>query len=101
MNVRNYHVDIDGVRSPRDAVSIAYASNDYLDQQRVLKLFYEEDVGEELLNPLIGCNDMKTKYPIEIIELRFQVAHINHGKFQLFEKFAGATNKARLFMIIL
>ena len=30
--VRKNHVDIDGVRYPRDAVSIDCASNDYLDQ---------------------------------------------------------------------
>ena len=32
LNVRNYHVDIDGVRYPRDGVSIDYAANDYLGQ---------------------------------------------------------------------
>ena len=31
LNVRKYHVDIDGVRHPRDGVSIDYASKDYLD----------------------------------------------------------------------
>ena len=40
-NVRKYHVDIDGVRYPRDDVSIDYTSNDYVDQYRDLKLFVQ------------------------------------------------------------
>ena len=52
LNVRKYHVDIDSVRYPRDGVSIDYASNDYVDQYRDLKLFCKEYVGEELPNPL-------------------------------------------------
>ena len=54
LNVRKHHVDIDGVRYPRDGVSIDYASDDHVDQYRDLKLFYEEYVGEELLNPFIS-----------------------------------------------
>ena len=38
LNVRKYHVDIDGVRYPRDGVSIEYALNDYLDEYRDIKL---------------------------------------------------------------
>ena len=48
---RKYHVDIDGGRYPRDAVNIDYASNDYVDQYRDLKIFYKEYVGKELLSP--------------------------------------------------
>ena len=36
LNVRKYHVDIDGVGFPRDGVSIEYAFNDYIDQYRDL-----------------------------------------------------------------
>ena len=32
LNDRNYHVDIDGVRYPRDLFSFEYALNDYVDQ---------------------------------------------------------------------
>ena len=59
LNVRNYHVNIDGVRYPRDGVSIDHASNDYLDQNRDHKLFYKDYVGEELLNRFINYTDMK------------------------------------------
>ena len=44
---------------------------------------------------------MKTKYPFQSIDLRFQVDHINPNKIQLFEENRGATNNARLFMILL
>ena len=37
-NVKKYHVDIDGIRYPRDSVSIHYASNDYLDDYRDLEI---------------------------------------------------------------
>ena len=43
---------------------------------------------------------MKTKYPIQVIDLRFQVDQINPKKIQLFEEYRGATNNARLLMII-
>ena len=59
-----------------------------------------EYVGEELLNPFISYTDMKNKYPIQIIDLRFQVDHINPKKIGLFEEYRGATNNARLFMIL-
>ena len=49
LNVRKYHVDIDGVRYPRDSVSIDYGLNDYVDQYRDLKVFYHEYLGEQLL----------------------------------------------------
>ena len=39
LNARKNFIDIDGVRYPRDAVSIDYASNDYLDQCRDLEIF--------------------------------------------------------------
>ena len=59
LNVRKYHVDIDGARSPTDGFSIDNASNDHHDQYRDLDLFYKEYVGEKLLNPSISCTHMK------------------------------------------
>ena len=44
---------------------------------------------------------MKNKYPIQVIDLRIQVDHINTKKIQLFEVYRGAINKARLFMILI
>ena len=44
---------------------------------------------------------MKNKNPIQVIILWFQVDHINAKKYQLFEEYRGATNNARLFMILI
>ena len=71
LNFRKYHVDIDGVRYPRDIVSIDYASNDYVDQYTDLKLFYKEYIGEEVLNPFIRYTAMKNKNPIQVTDPRF------------------------------
>ena len=35
------------MRYPGDDISIDFASNDYVDQNRDLKLFYKEYVGED------------------------------------------------------
>ena len=61
LNVSKYFVEIDGQRYPRDSILTNYPLNDYIDQYRDLKLFYKEDVGEELLNPFVSYPDMKTK----------------------------------------
>ena len=85
LNVRKFHVDIDGLRYPRDGVSIDFVSNDYHYQLGDLKLIHKKYVGEELLNPFISYTVMKNKNPIQVIDLRFQVDHINPKKnIQLF-----------------
>ena len=96
--MKKYHVDIHGVRYQRDGVSFDYASNVYLDQYRDLTLLYKEYVAEELLNPFKSYTDMKNNYLIQVIDLRFQIDHINPKKIQLFKEYRGVTNNARLFM---
>ena len=44
---------------------------------------------------------MKNKYPVQVIDSRFQVDHINPKKNQLFQEYRCATSNARLFMIII
>ena len=46
---------------------------------------------------------MKTKYPIQVIDLRHQVDHITPTKIQLFEECntEAANVKARLFVILI
>ena len=87
LDVRKYFIEIDDVRYPRDAVLTNYNQNDYLDQYKHVKLFCKEYVGEDLLNPFLSYPDMKNKYPIQIIDLRFQVDHITPETFQLFEEY--------------
>ena len=101
LNVRNYFVEIDSIRYPRDSVLINYPENDYIDQYKDLKLFYKKYVGEELLNPFISYPDMKTKYPIQVIDLRFQADHITPKKIQLFEEYRVDPAKARLYVILI
>ena len=99
-NVTKYFVEIDGVRYPKDGVLNNFGENSYLDQYRDLKLFYREYVGEELLQPYISYPNMKYLYPIQIIDLRFQVDHITPKKIQLFEEFSEDPNFERLFIIL-
>ena len=101
LDVKKNHADVDGVRYPRVGVFNDYASNDYLDQYRNLKLFHNGYLGEELLNPFISYTDMTNKYPVQVLDLRFQVEHINPKKIQLFEEYRGATKIAILIIILI
>ena len=101
MDLRKYYVEIDGQRYPRDSVLLNYEENDYIQQYKDLKLFYREYIGEPILNPFISYTDMKTKYPIEIIDLRHQSDHITPKKIQLFNEYGTDPDNARLFIILI
>ena len=70
-----------------------------------MKTFHREYVGEQLLNPLVSYPDMKTKQPIQVIDLRFQPDDITPKKIQLFEEYraepANIPNNARLYVILI
>ena len=101
LNVRKYFVEIDSIRYPRDGVLTNYGENDYIDQYKDLKIFYKEYLGESLLNPFISYSDMKNKYPIQVIDLRFQTDHISPKKIQLFEEYRLDPANARLYVILI
>ena len=101
MDLRKYYAEIDGLRYPRDNVLINYDENDYIQEYKDLKLFYREYIGEPILNPFISYFDMKTKYPIEIIDLRHQAEHITPKKIQLFHEYGTDPDSARLFLILI
>ena len=63
--------------------------------------YFKEYVGEEILNPFLPYPDMKTKYPIQVIDLRFQVDHITPKKIQLFEEYRANPGNAKLFIILI
>ena len=86
VEVRKYYSEIDDVRYPKNPVMVNFAENNYLEQYRDLKLFYKEYVGEPMLNPIISYDKMKKYYPIQIINLRFQVDHISPKKIRFFEE---------------
>ena len=103
VDVKKYFVEIDGYRYPKESVVTNFSENDYLDQYRDLKSFYQEYVGEQLMNPFISYTDMKNKYPIQVIDLRHQIDHITPKKTQLFEedKNDPVYNNKRLYIILI
>ena len=92
--LRKYYIEIDGQRYPRDSSLMNYEQNDYIEQYKDLKLFFKEYTGEQLLSPYITYPDMKTKYPIEIIDLRHQADHIKPKKIQLFLEYGDDPDSA-------
>ena len=101
LGLRKNYVEIDGQRYPRDAVLPNYNENDYIQQYKVLKLFFKEYTGEPLLQSLISYPDMETKYPIEIIGLRHQCEHITLKKIQLFLEQDTDPDNARMIVILI
>ena len=84
LDLRKYYIELDGQLYPRDSSFLNYEQNDYIEQYRDLKLFFEEYTGEPILIPFIFHPDMKTKYPIEIIDLGHQSDHITPKKTNYF-----------------
>ena len=44
---------------------------------------------------------MKTFYPIQIIDLRFQIDHVTPKKIRLFEEYEDAPDNTNLFVILI
>ena len=103
LNLKKYYVEIDGQRYPRNSVLLNYEQNGYIEQYKNLKLFFKEYIGEQLLSPFISYTYMKTKYPIEMIDLTHQPDHITPKKIQLFQEYAGEydLDNARLFLVLI
>ena len=78
-----------------------YEQSDYIEQYKDLKLFFRENVGEELMTPFISYPVIKTKYSTEIIDLRHQPDHITPKRIQLFHEYGVDSENARLFLIII
>ena len=78
-----------------------YEQNDYIEQYKDLKLFFKEYIGEQLLSPFITYPDMKTKYPIEIIDLRHQADYITPKKIQIFLEYGTDPDNAIFFLILI
>ena len=88
------------VKDTLEIVLMNYEQNDYIEQYKDLKLFFKVYIGEELMSPFISYPDMKTKYPIEIIDLRHQSDHITPKKIQLFLEYGADPENARFFLIL-
>ena len=101
LNLQKCSVEIDSVRYPRDSVLINCEENDYIEQYKDLKLFFEEYIGEQLMSPFISYPDMKTKYPIQIKDLRHQSDDLTRKKYQLFPEYSADPENAKFFLIII
>ena len=54
-----------------------------------------------MLNPIISYDKMKKYYPIQIIDLRFQVDHISPKKIRLFEEYDDNPVNTNLYIILI
>ena len=87
VDVKRCFVEIDRIRYPKVPIETNYTEKKYLDRYRDPKLFYKDYSGESLSNPFIGYLDMNTFYPIQVIDLRFQIEYKTPKKTRLFEEF--------------
>ena len=101
LDLRKYYIEIDGQRYPRDIFLMNYEQNDYIEQYKDIKLFFKEYISEQLLSPFISYPDMKTKYPIEIIDLRHQADQITPKKIQIFLEYDADPENAIFFLILI
>ena len=97
LDLREYYVELDGQRCPKDGISKNYTENNYIDQYSELKLFFIEYIGEPILNPLISYPDMRTKYSIGFTDLRLLPDCRTTKKIQLFQEYGSDPDNARLF----
>ena len=101
LDLRNFYVEIDSLRYLRDSVPINYEENDYIQQYKDLNIIFREYIGEPKLKLLLSYPDMKTKHPIEVIDVRHQNDHITPEKIQLFQEYGTDPDNARLFCILI
>ena len=101
LDLRKYYIERDGQRYSRDSCLMKYEQNDCIEQYNDLKLFVKSYIGEQLMSSFISYPDIKTKYPIEIIDLRHQSDHITAKKIQLFLEYGADPENARFFLIII
>ena len=101
LDLRKYYIEIDGQRYHRDSSLLNYEQNDYIEQYKDIKLIFREYIGEQLMSPFLSYPDMKTKYPIEIIELIHESDHITPKRIQLFLEYGGDPENARFFLIFI
>ena len=95
---QKYYVEIDSVRCPQDSVLINFEQNDYIEQYKDLELFFKGYIGEQLMSPFVSYPKMKTKYPIEILDLRHQSDHITPKKIQLFLEYSADPENAKVYL---
>ena len=101
LDLRNFLIEVDAIRYPRDSILVNFEQNDYIEQFKEIKVFFREYIGEELMSPFIFYPDMKTKYPIEIIDLRHQSNHITPKKNQLLQEHSADPENANFYLLLI
>ena len=74
-----------------------YEQNEYVEQYKDFNLFLKEYIGEELMAPFIPYPGMKSKFSIEVIDLKNQPDHKKLKKIQLFREYSANPENARIF----
>ena len=97
LNLQKSYVEIDSVRYARDSVLVNYEQNDDIKLYKDLKFIFKEYIVEEMMSPFISYAEMKTKYPIGIMDLRHQPDHITPRKIQLFQEYGADPQNADFF----
>ena len=64
-------------------------------------MILREFLGEELLHHFIWYPNMKNKYPIQVIDMIFQVEQITLKKIQVLEEYKGNSRNARSFVLLI
>ena len=97
LNLPKYYVERDSIRDPRDSVFVNYQQNDFIQKYKDLKTIFKEYIGEKPMSPIISYPDMKTKYPIKIIDSRHQSDYRTPKKIQLFQEHSADPENAKFF----
>ena len=100
-NLQKYYVEILSIRCPRDSVNVNYEQSKYIESLKDLKLFFKEYIGEDMMTPFISHTDMKTKYPIQIVDFGHQSDHITPKEIQLFQEHSADPQKAKFYLIVI
>ena len=53
------------------------------------------------MSPFISYPDMKTKYPIEIVDLRHQYDHVSPKEIQLFQEYSADPENAKFYLEVI
>ena len=101
LDLRKHYAEIDSARYPPDSLLMNYEENDYFEQYKNVKLVFEEYVGEPMFNRFISYPDIKTKYPIGIIDLRRQPDHTAPKQTQSCKEDGTNPDNARLFLLLI
>ena len=99
--MKRYSVELHGVRYPKDPIEAIFTDNKFLDQYRDLELCYKEYIGESLLHPSISYLVMKMFYPIQVIDLRFQIQYNTPKKIRLSEEYEETPENTNLYVILI